>query len=596
LDEARLRRLVLFRFNLLYGSLTAEELFCLTRSSSFSSRAAAGFGTFAENLLFHLTLDRGWNLSLASLFFSAMNFASFSAKLIGGHVGDSFDRFHVGSVMSGVTSAGVLCMFIGGGIVDGIPRLTHSPVMVGIFSVVFGFGYGATFNALYCLVPLVFGPNNLGRIQSSLFGLGLIGNAAGSIITGVLRSKHGSYDRGFLIAGAACVANLCVFNITRMTLGGSFENFRKITRAEQAQIDASDKYDVAVAARIGGASEHGSAGVTPLGSYPRLPSYNSGFFGASFKVSPSTDQLALRSPTQTGLPSSQTSPCAFTIGEPASGEYDDGGSGSSSYASLLDAPAREGGSGVGFESGFPDLRSYSSGSLQRITESRRQRRRPRNMPLRVDDQASTPSSPLGLALLRTSSTFENLISSGIMSHSYEDMGYAGLAGQPASPSPQPWSRMETPPPPYASSPVAPSSTTPPGPSALSDGRNRIKPPRHRSSGRRHVGAVATPIPDSPGCGSPSPPHSSPPLIALGVCSPQSFGLLPPSAGEAMVSDAQLRLAVERVLSRSDMGDATAAQTLDAVADNLGTTASLLRHRQVTISGFVSDFCATHDRR
>lgn len=596
------------------------------------------FGTFAENLLFHLTLDRGWSLSLASLFFSAMNLASFSAKLIGGHVGDSYDRFYVGSIMSGVTSVGVLCLFIGGGVVDAIPRITHSPIMVAIFSIVFGFGYGATFNALYCLVPLVFGNASLGRIQSSLFGLGLVGNAAGSILTGILRSRYGSYDRGFLIAGAACFANLCVFNITRTTLGGTMKGLARLKTEEVSAVDpniledlrSQKAHDDAVAARIGVASDQESVSTSsPPGSFLRVPSNDSGFFGAAFRLSPSTEQLFLQSISPGGSHDGRRgghygSLGNMNIGPPALGDYDEDIS--TDWARGPRVPglsSGSGGHGVRFESGFVDPRIHTSSSLSRLAHGRRRGRRSRTRQSLGNDLDMLPesSSPLSRALMRSSSTLENLIASGVMSHSLEDIGYAGRVGQapPGSPtmrSPSPRARSPSPatspraravcttPASAGSStsaapPVAHVSARPPPIVGASSAQGLVKPPLHRSSSARRVHASSGPTP-TPTASMSSPPAGSPPTT-IGACSPQSFGVLPSplrSGGRAAApapapapSEAQLRQAVEDALDRSVLTEMTLRKTTAAVAEALGTTPAALRPRKVTIREIVAEYLA-----
>lgn len=179
-------------------------------------------GCFSENIMFFLTLDRKMSLGVASMFFSTINLSAFSAKVVGGHLGDRFDRFHVASASSGIATIGILFLFIGSDGLDNnhLPRLTNHSAMMVIFALLFGFGYGATFNCLYALTSIVFGKRNLGRTQSTLFGLGLAGNAVGSVVTAVLRAQYGSYQRSFLVALMACGANFFVFNANRRTLGG----------------------------------------------------------------------------------------------------------------------------------------------------------------------------------------------------------------------------------------------------------------------------------------------------------------------------------------------------------------------------------------
>lgn len=367
------------------------------------------------------TLDRGYSLSLASLLFSCLNLASFCAKLVGGHLGDRFDRFHVGSATSALAGVGTIFLFIGGGLSDdNIPILTRSPIALVIFSILFGFGYGATFNCLYVLVPLVFGKKNLGRIQSTLFGLGLVGNAAGSIMTGVLRSRFGSYDRPFLVAGASCLVNFLVFNVTRLSLGWSITGLKHLS-AETEPVIAQDALaemqgeDAAMQRAIS------STDVVSMRNYSCSnlgKSYESGFFGAVFKSSPSVEQFLYES----GSPR----PNCHAIPVPDSDGVLD--LGSSLLALSPDISVHSHGGtpsadahmqGVEFESGFPFARDWSSQSLVRLSQGRRRRR---GQDTEEEHLAESPSSR---RMFRTSSTLENLIDSGILSSSLEDIGYVG---------------------------------------------------------------------------------------------------------------------------------------------------------------------------
>lgn len=201
-------------------------------------------GCFSENIMFFLTIDRDMSLGIASFYFSALNLSAFFAKLVGGHLGDKFDRFHVASASCGLATIGVVFLFLWTPGVDDhfIPHLTSSPVAVLMFTILFGFGYGATFNCLYALTPIVFGKHSLGRTQSTLFGLGLAGNAVGSVMTGVMRSHYGSYQRPFLIAGMTCAINFLIFNLTRMTLSGSLETLQTARVIKQSDAAISTPY------------------------------------------------------------------------------------------------------------------------------------------------------------------------------------------------------------------------------------------------------------------------------------------------------------------------------------------------------------------
>eukprot|EP00177_Eucheuma_denticulatum_P001547 GFKZ01002775.1.p1 GENE.GFKZ01002775.1~~GFKZ01002775.1.p1 ORF type:complete len:734 (-),score=51.91 GFKZ01002775.1:1973-3976(-) len=362
------------------------------------------FGCFGENVMFFLTIDRGMSLAVASLFFSALNFSAFSAKLVGGHLGDRFDRFHVASASSGLAAVGIIFLFLGSSGLDqnNIPYLTSSSFAMLMFTVLFGFGYGATFNCLYALTPIVFGKQNLGRTQSTLFGLGLAGNAVGSVLTGVLRSRYGTYQRPFLVAAMACTSNFFVFNVTRMTLGGSLEGLKELNQ-QQSELIMSGSYhgideleaaEEAARLRIGDSRQPlNSIRRSPLNSDPNLLGMPRGAttYGATY------------------IPNRGSSPLAGSFGAPG---FDAGISSSTSFVGLSRSGSRQSGTGMQIEGGYPIVRDWSHHSLR----------------------ASATSSP-GISrsasrTIRKSSTMEKMIESGILSASLEAVGYLGTSPMP----------------------------------------------------------------------------------------------------------------------------------------------------------------------
>lgn len=375
------------------------------------------FGCFGENVMFFLTIDRGMSLGLASLFFSALNFSAFTAKLVGGHLGDHFDRFYVASGASALTAFGIMFLFLGTPGLDehNIPYLTSHSLAVLMFAVLFGFGYGATFNCLYALTPIVFGKQNLGRTQSTLFGLGLAGNAIGSVLTGVLRSHYDTYQRPFLIAAMACTANFFVFNITRMTLGGSLEGLKALN-AEQDQLAMSGTFhgleeleaaENAVRQRIGDYSSTGtSPRMPPMGSIPNV-NKNSDFLGAAFVPVATIDGLP--------IPNSQSIHRALGTDSLEMSISD-----SSSLIGIPRSSSRHSGTGMQIEHGYPIVRDWSNSSLRGHLAT-------------TTSIGSNTASPGRSRPLRKSSTMEAMIESGILSASLEAVGYLGASPRPSRP-------------------------------------------------------------------------------------------------------------------------------------------------------------------
>ncbi|GAB0492654.1 hypothetical protein MMPV_003922 [Pyropia vietnamensis] len=226
------------------------------------------FGSVGENLLFFLTIDRSMPLSVASLYFSSLNGCAFLAKLAGGHLGDRFNRFRIAAGASLLTAIGVSLLFASSSWATGpageealwlgplrLPVLTTSPWVVLAFTIVFGLGYGATFNCLYSLGPVVFGRRDLGRVQSALFGCGLLGNATGAVVTGALRTSTSTYDLPFLLAAAACTANVVAFSATRRLCENvAAERLRMADAAAMAAAEADAEAAAAVISAVTGST------------------------------------------------------------------------------------------------------------------------------------------------------------------------------------------------------------------------------------------------------------------------------------------------------------------------------------------------------
>lgn len=232
------------------------------------------FGSVGENLLFFLTIDRGMPLSVASLYFSSLNGCAFLAKLAGGHLGDRFNRFRIAAGASLLTAIGVSLLFASGSWATAaaggealwlgplrLPALTASPWVVLAFTVVFGLGYGATFNCLYSLGPVVFGRRDLGRLQSALFGCGLLGNATGAVVTGALRTSTSTYDLPFLLAATACATNVVAFSATRrLCEAAAGERLWLADAAAAAAAEADSQATAAVTTAAAGATAVAAGG------------------------------------------------------------------------------------------------------------------------------------------------------------------------------------------------------------------------------------------------------------------------------------------------------------------------------------------------
>jgi MFS family permease len=181
------------------------------------------YGSYNEHFLIYMTMDKEANLHFATIFLAALYFSTFMAKIIGGYVGDRWSRVAATTVAAfiSILGAGLLMTFVLrlSGFRGSSERAVTGPFQVFClvgFSVFFGAGYGAMFNANYTLVPQIIGTTRLGLIQSILFAIGLCGNGAGALFTGYLRSWTRHYLQPFLVAFSAVVLNaLSMFALMR---------------------------------------------------------------------------------------------------------------------------------------------------------------------------------------------------------------------------------------------------------------------------------------------------------------------------------------------------------------------------------------------
>jgi len=177
------------------------------------------YGSFGENLMLYLAVDCNVTLSYASLFFVTLNLSAFCSKLIAGVITEFVsNRFILAISSNAIASAGILCLFLPLSSrlpfipqlsSYGIPQLPHHELSIIVFCIVFGLGYGACFNCLYSIPTQLYAKsNNLGKLTSLLFGIGLLGNACGAVFTSTLRAHLGSYSIPFLVSLVVSLLNI----------------------------------------------------------------------------------------------------------------------------------------------------------------------------------------------------------------------------------------------------------------------------------------------------------------------------------------------------------------------------------------------------
>eukprot|EP00166_Cyanidium_caldarium_P001406 ctg_1721.g406 len=70
------------------------------------------FGSFSEHFLIWLSVDGGIRLHAASVYLSVLYFCAFAAKLVGGYLGDRFNRARIAAVAAALAALGASLLFV----------------------------------------------------------------------------------------------------------------------------------------------------------------------------------------------------------------------------------------------------------------------------------------------------------------------------------------------------------------------------------------------------------------------------------------------------------------------------------------------------
>jgi len=186
-------------------ALRSRSLWCLALGS-----ACLWFSIQAVNSQLTVFLEREAGLSpqRATLLFASVFWASFVAKFLFGALSDRFVRRRVMLFASLVLLAGCLLLFEPG---DGAIDLSHNPVQLGMFVIVFGLGFGGSFTMIQLVCVEVFGQRALGKILGTVVFVDALGAAAGTFLAGELQTVTGSYLAPFTMVTA--VAVVAVINV-----------------------------------------------------------------------------------------------------------------------------------------------------------------------------------------------------------------------------------------------------------------------------------------------------------------------------------------------------------------------------------------------
>ena len=151
--------------------------------------------------------DQGYSAALASRFFTGLLAASLGGRVLVGYLADRFNKKNTMAVFYGLLSLSILLL-----------GFAHSPAMVGVFVIIFGFSMGAD----YMLIPLVtaecFGTASLGKILALIIMGYSLGQWGAPWIAGRIFDARHSYDLAFnIIAAAGLLGAAAIFAVSPQT-------------------------------------------------------------------------------------------------------------------------------------------------------------------------------------------------------------------------------------------------------------------------------------------------------------------------------------------------------------------------------------------
>lgn len=189
-------------------ALRSRTLWCLAIGSACLWYAIQAMNS---QVTIFLEQEAGFAPGRATLVFASIFWLSFLGKFVFGALSDRFPKRRVMLVTS-LTLLGA-CLLLFEPAADGL-RLTASEPRLWTFAVIFGLGFGGSFTMIQLVAVESFGQRALGKILGFVTLIDALGAAAGTAITGQLKTVTGGYLLPFgIIAGVAAFAVINVLLI-----------------------------------------------------------------------------------------------------------------------------------------------------------------------------------------------------------------------------------------------------------------------------------------------------------------------------------------------------------------------------------------------
>ena len=144
----------------------------------------------------------------AVFLFSTLFWFSFIGKFAFGAISDTVPKRTVLLITSIILFLGTLLLF---DFDSNQISLTKNPTKLGLFTVVFGLGFGGSFSMLQLVAVEIFGPAYLGRILGIITFIDGMGAALGTNLLSQIKTDTGSYLLPFLIV--TIVSLIAIINV-----------------------------------------------------------------------------------------------------------------------------------------------------------------------------------------------------------------------------------------------------------------------------------------------------------------------------------------------------------------------------------------------
>jgi MFS family permease len=136
----------------------------------------------------HMTEDLGYSLATASVFITVMTVAQIAGMVVGGLIGDRFDKRLIAFTCMGMHTAGLLL----------VAYAVVAPMVVA-FALLHGFAWGCRGPLMQAIRADYFGRANYGVIMGWSSLIVMLGTISGPLVAGILGDVTGSYKAGFTV-------------------------------------------------------------------------------------------------------------------------------------------------------------------------------------------------------------------------------------------------------------------------------------------------------------------------------------------------------------------------------------------------------------